>query len=718
MDDRDLPLGRIGPYRLEARLGRGGMGEVFLAYAERLGRRVAIKRVRWGPGIPPSTLERLRREARATASLNHPAIVQVYDLVPDGEGDAIVMEYILGRSLDSFVGDPVLTPALAVRLAGEVAGGLAHAHAGGFVHRDLKAENVMVTGAGRAKILDFGLAKPVLPGGEDSLTVAGAVIGTYRSMSPEQAGGDEVDGRSDLFSLGVLLYEMLTGRTPFQGANPLATLKRVLTETPEPLADLRPDLPPTLTTLVDRLLAKNREERPQTAEEVARSLEEIANLPGLGQGFSILPEGSGEELTEPTLDLLHPVGHLRTAPRHQPWALLVALVPLVGIAATFFFLLKPIASASPALSVEDKEYQQIKLLMEAGKTAPEEELPQLQKLIGRFPHFAKAQIAAGEVAHSLYQSTKESQYLERAKRFAAEAEALDSRNSDLLGLLFKLALSRLEASHPGDLSVRLYRASLEERRGEMEAAVADLRAVVKVDPYWMNLLRLARCEARIGRIEEARGHLRTLLVKSPDNYWGLEAQAQIELEYGSLEQAEKLYENLIKNQPGERGLWTNLGLARFFLGRYEEAFETYSQAVKLGPLNATLLLNLADTQLALGKTNDAELPYRQAWKLLADKPETSLTPEELTYEAECLAHLGRIQDAKDLVERARRRSPSVPLVTFQASLVYALAGDRTQALAYASQALHQGIGQNWFRIPAFDLLNPELHSLLPPAKAP
>src|SRR5882724_622100 len=194
MDDRDLPFGRIGPYRLEARLGRGGMGEVFLARDERLGRRVAIKRVRWGPGIPASTLERLRREARATARLNHPAIVQVYDLIPDGEGDAMVMEYVLGRSLDTLVGDPSLTAAGAVRLAGEVAAGLAHAHSAGFVHRDLKGENVMVSGAGHAKILDFGLAKPVLPGIEDSLTVDGAVIGTYRSMSPEQAGGDDEAG--------------------------------------------------------------------------------------------------------------------------------------------------------------------------------------------------------------------------------------------------------------------------------------------------------------------------------------------------------------------------------------------------------------------------------------------------------------------------------------------------------------------------------------------
>jgi serine/threonine-protein kinase len=281
MDETDLPRERIGPYRLESRLGRGGMGEVFLAFDERLERRVAIKRIRFRPEAGDEAPERFRREARAAARLNHPAIVQVYDLLTDESGDAIVLEHVLGRPLAELVGTSALTPAWAVRLGSEIAQGLAHAHAAGFVHRDLKAENVMVTPDGHAKVLDFGLAKPILGGGEESLTADGTMLGTYHAMSPEQAGGGAVDPRSDLFSLGVLLYEMLAGHSPFRGGNPLETLKRVLTETPPPLAALRPDLPAPLTALVDRLLAKDREERPESAAEVARSLAEIAALAGL-----------------------------------------------------------------------------------------------------------------------------------------------------------------------------------------------------------------------------------------------------------------------------------------------------------------------------------------------------------------------------------------------------------------------------------------------------
>src|SRR4051812_32426279 len=176
-----------GRYRFERRLGQGGMGEVWLAYDELLARWVAIKRVRWRSEMPARAHERFLLEAQATARLNHPAIVQIFDLTPDGDGYAIVMEYVLGRSLDKLVGDPSLTWPLVVRLAREIAEGLAHAHAAGFVHRDIKVENVMVTDddGRRAKILDFGLAKRIEPGEELVLTTDGAVIGTYRIMSPE-----------------------------------------------------------------------------------------------------------------------------------------------------------------------------------------------------------------------------------------------------------------------------------------------------------------------------------------------------------------------------------------------------------------------------------------------------------------------------------------------------------------------------------------------------
>ena len=266
------PESVIGPYRIADRLGAGGMGEVYRAFDERLGRQVALKL------IPPGRRnteqrERLRREARASARLNHPAVVQVYDILETAEADCIVMELVEGRTLAAIVQEGPLPLARALGLANEIASALAEAHARGIVHRDLKTENVIVTPAGRAKVLDFGLAKEL--GEEASLTAEGAVIGTCRSMSPEQAEGLPVDHRSDLFSLGVLLYEMVTGRSPFLASAPAATLNRVVNHRHRPARQRDAAVPADLSDLIDRLLEKRPDHRPEGAVEVLAAISAI-----------------------------------------------------------------------------------------------------------------------------------------------------------------------------------------------------------------------------------------------------------------------------------------------------------------------------------------------------------------------------------------------------------------------------------------------------------
>lgn len=283
----------LGIYRLESLLGRGGMGEVYLAWDQLLERHVAIKRIRSDKIVGKMQRARFLREARAVARLDHPAIIRIYHILEREDGDCLVMEHVDGRDLTQFtgrggIGDQAIDLARAVDLARQVALGLAAAHAQGLVHRDLKPANVMVTKDWNVKILDFGLAKALFQDhseGQDSeekeadsepLTEAGMLIGTIHAMSPEQAASEKVDHRSDLFALGSLLYELLSGRAPFRGSNTMDSLRRIATGDVEPIDRLVPQIPRELSNLISTLHAHNPAHRPASALLVADRLAVIA----------------------------------------------------------------------------------------------------------------------------------------------------------------------------------------------------------------------------------------------------------------------------------------------------------------------------------------------------------------------------------------------------------------------------------------------------------
>ena len=280
---------RVGSYRIEDRLGAGGMGVVYRGFDETLLRPVALKRL-LPDRADATTRKRFRREAQAASRLNHPAIVHIYDIVETPDGDWIVMELVEGRPLDDMADE--LDVPQALRIAREVAEGLAEAHGIGVIHRDLKTSNVMVTKSGRAKILDFGIAK-VAQGSDDTvLSQVGTIIGTFHAMSPEQAMGRPIDPRSDLFSLGTLLYEVLTGTSPFRGTNSTETLARVCSYRQPPAHRLRREIPQEVSELVDHLLQKDPDLRPRSAQEVAAALDLAARgvLPSRPTGSEAPPD--------------------------------------------------------------------------------------------------------------------------------------------------------------------------------------------------------------------------------------------------------------------------------------------------------------------------------------------------------------------------------------------------------------------------------------------
>ena len=306
MSGATLPIGALlGPYRIDEHIGSGGMGVVYKARDTRLGRNVAIKVIP-AKNSNPVLEAALLREAQLTSSLSHPGIVTIYDILFHGSTTCIVMEFVEGRSLQQLIPVSGLAIDQALSMGNLIGNAIAAAHAAGVVHRDLKPANILIRDDGQIRILDFGLAKVSRPFSPDAETQAmslfgGLTVGTMGYMAPEQARGEQVDERADIFSFGVILYQLLTGKLPFRGANPVALLHAMQMVDPDPMRDARPEIPAALELVTRRALAKKAAERYQTIREMLTDLNAASGEPILASA----PAKAAEPHTIAVLPLIN-----------------------------------------------------------------------------------------------------------------------------------------------------------------------------------------------------------------------------------------------------------------------------------------------------------------------------------------------------------------------------------------------------------------------------
>jgi serine/threonine-protein kinase len=701
------------------------MGEVFLAHDSRLDRLVAIKHAH-SQLATPEQRARFRREAWAAARLAHPAIVPVFDILSDEDGDWIVMEHVDGPTLREYLaahGPP--PPATAAAWAAQIAEGLAAAHDKGIIHRDLKTENVMIAASGHLKIVDFGLAKP-LAADDPGLSVSGsgAVLGTLRSMAPEQARGHQVDSRADLFSLGVLLYELLTGFTPFSGGSPFDILTRLAVQPHDPVTAHNPAVPPRLAALVDALLAKSPEARPASAAAVAEALRGISfELGSDGFRAAAAPEKTRAEAptvtswtaVPPRDDVLTPPSFaVVPASRKRLWIGLLVLLALVA-AGTAEFVSRN-RGGTPSLMAEDDPYA----LFQAGMARLDRwdkpghvdaAIDQFQRALLIEPRSAPALAGLSRAYWRKSRlAARDQQFLRQARAAAKQAIALDDQLAaaqisfglaavDLGDLAAaEAAFARAEMLDPQSAAAAQGRGNLALARGDLAAAEAAYREGLARGATAELHNSLGSVLFRRKRYDEAEAAFLHAIELAPDSVYGHRNLAGVLYERGDSAAAASHLQRAIEIAP-EATLYTNLGTILFFEGRYAEANAAFEHAVteagreKTGTNNPMLWANLGDSYRFLpGREKDARLAFRRAVQLESVKAQSN--PGDIGSHSRLALYLAKAGDAA-----AARRELAFVLahsgleaaVRLRVLLAYEVLGDRAAALAVLADALRAGL---------------------------
>ena len=663
--------GALSKYRIIGKLGSGGMGDVYQAEDPTLLRTVAIK-VMSKQGEVTSGGARFLREARAASSFNHPNIVTIYEIGETNEHSYIVMEYVEGRSLRELLSKKEVQVEKVLDIALQTCDALVEAHSRGIIHRDIKPENILVNNRGRVKLVDFGLAKTIsthpfteAATARESLTEAGTVMGTLTYMSPEQLRGERLDGRTDIFSFGIVLYEIITGKLPFMGSNPVDVAASILKDPALEIGSVPPGVPQGINKIVEHLLQKRRDDRPSTFVEVKRAIELLKDKAHI--------DPSSSEDSSRTVQLPTPLGGSRRSSSKVPAAapkILVLPLQSVGAEEGSAYIgiglahaittdlakikgLSVLSKSAGAGRIDEVGRGARELARELGATILlEGEVMRAGQTIG-----VMARLTDAEMGHVLWGS----QYRgDAADLFSFQdavcegvAEALKlSISSEIRDEIAKPAttnfdafelysrgrafLERRDVKENIDFAVQLFQEAL-RLDGEFALAYAGLgeaywqKYQITHDSAWVDAaisagdhaLALDPNQAQVhialgiiyygtGKIDNAVDELKRAIELQPvidDAYNWLGRCWQRK---GDLDKAIDCFEKAIYLRPGYWENYNRLGICYYFFGRYQDAAEQFRRVITIQPDNYLGYNTLGGIYNLLGLYNEAITMHRRA----------------------------------------------------------------------------------------------------------
>jgi tetratricopeptide (TPR) repeat protein len=682
---------RIGIYEVECQIGAGAMGEVYRARDTTLGRDVAIKVLPHAFSEDPERLGRFAREARLLAALNHPNIATIHGVVSAEGLHALVLELIEGDTLAERIARSRISLREALTIARQVADALDSAHTQGIVHRDLKPGNIKITPRGTVKVLDFGLAKvtvenigkrtsaisthpaPMTIGG----THEGAILGTAAYMSPEQARGEPVDMRTDIWAFGCVLFEMLTGRRAFEGQTIWDSLAGVLQGDPDWNA-LPRSTPATVRNLLRHCLRKDPNERPPTIADVRDQIDK-----------ALAPRALGHIGTAAAAILAFSVVGLITV-RYAP-----SLLPVFGL-----------TDRSETLTSAFNLAQQAATLLERDDKVEnvDRAVALLEQALARDVQYTLAYAYLADAYVRKYLLSPDAEWLRRARETAQKAVDL---NPDLGAAHVALGRAQLEAGEI-DQAVKEFSRAIEldpvnpfphlglanafAGQNQDTKAEAEFRiAIARGAKAWRTHVGFGQFLFERGRYADAATEWEAAGTVSPDNVIVFRNLGAAYYQLGRYEEAASAFQRALEVQPSA-SIYTNLGTLRFFQGRYAEAVTAFEKAVDLGA-NAYLNWgNLGDgLRWAPGRRGEAVAAYRRATDLI--EKQITQKPEDLnllTRHAVYLVKMGEREAALKEIAAVAAMPKLAPPILYRLTTVYELAGDRTRALTMLERALKGG----------------------------